>query len=89
MPGGHVDRPVNPECVVIAARETPHTNVPDVKRLVQIRIEPDFLNRFQRAIAVEEQQRDLGRFLREQREIDAFRARHRSERMRRTRFDRK
>jgi hypothetical protein len=54
-----------------------------MKRLVEKRIELDGLDRLGRQRAVEEQQRDAGRGLREQGEVDAIGVHGRTHRVRR------
>ena len=87
LPAARIVRAVNAEGIVDARAATPHEDVPEVEGLVAERIEPDGLDRLDGRGAIEQQQDDLGRRLREQREIDAPGTRRRTRRMRGARLD--
>ena len=81
-------RAVDTECIEVAGAAPSNEHVPEMKRLVLKGIEANGLNRFDGERSVEQQQHDLRRRLREEREVHPLRVHRHTRRMRGSRLDR-
>ena len=87
MAGAGIERAIHAVSVVGARLEPAHEDMPEMKGLVDVRVQEDRLERLRSVMGGEEEQFDTGGILREEREIDAFRRWSRPQGVRRALFD--